>query len=174
MASEMRPTMQDAGLGGGDRHRRFGGYCRSVRRLLRPLLILAGLTSLALGFAGLFLPLLPTTPFVLLAAACFVRSSDRLHAWLMAHRLFGGPLRDWHAGRGIPMRAKVVAITSMWSSMAASAWMLHARLGAGPAWFGALAFLGACAVVGPAYLAFRVPTRSASTSSTVTSPVANG
>lgn len=81
-----------------------------------------GILALVLGIVGIFLPLLPTTPFLLLAAACFARSSERMHGWLINHSLFGPFLRDWEAGRGIPARAKVIALLMMWSSMGYAMW----------------------------------------------------
>lgn len=91
-----------------------------MRRGLRPLLFVCGCLCLALGAVGVFLPVLPTTPFVLLAAACFVRSSPRLHAWILRHPLFGPPVRDFQAGLGISRRAKVVAISMLWASVLAT------------------------------------------------------
>jgi uncharacterized membrane protein YbaN (DUF454 family) len=68
-----------------------------------------GLVSLGLGCVGIVLPLLPTTPFLLLAAFCFARSSDRLHDWLHAHRVFGPLLDNWRRHRAIDRGAKVAA-----------------------------------------------------------------
>ena len=62
---------------------------------------------MALGIAGIFLPLLPTTPFLLLAAACYVRSSPRLYRWLMNHRWTGEYIRDYREKRGLPLRTKI-------------------------------------------------------------------
>ncbi len=89
-----------------------------MKQLRRGLLIAAGLACVAAGIAGIFLPLLPTTPFLLLAAACFVRSSETLYAWLMNHRWFGSYLRDWREHRAIPVRAKVVTLLLLWPSIA--------------------------------------------------------
>ena len=77
----------------------------------------AGVLAVVLGILGLFLPLLPTTPFLLLASACFARGSSRLHGWLVNHRVFGVYLRNFEAGNGIPLRAKIVASIMMWSSL---------------------------------------------------------
>jgi uncharacterized protein len=74
--------------------------------LVRRLWIAAGWTSLGLGILGAFLPLLPTTPFVLLAAFCFARGSRRLHTWLMEHRWLGAPLRRWRHDRTISVKTK--------------------------------------------------------------------
>lgn len=85
---------------------------------------LAGATSLATGTVGIFLPLLPTTPFVLLAAFCFARASTRAEGWLLAHPRFGPMVRDWRARRAIPRRAKQLAWTMMAGGSAWSAWVL--------------------------------------------------
>ena len=77
------------------------------------LFLLLGCTSLGLGFAGVFLPLVPTTPFILLSAFCFSRSSDRLHRWLLAHPTFGPLLLDWERGGAIRPRAKAGSILLM-------------------------------------------------------------
>lgn len=84
---------------------------RKHRSLLVRLLC-AGLGALfvALGVLGMFLPVLPTTPFLLLAAACFARSSSRIYHWLMRHRTFGPILREWNQHHAIPYRAKRVAL----------------------------------------------------------------
>lgn len=74
--------------------------------LTRGLLTAIGLLCVVLGVIGIVLPLLPTTPFLLLAAACFARSSPRFHAWLLGHRWFGPPIRDWQQQRAIRPRIK--------------------------------------------------------------------
>jgi uncharacterized membrane protein YbaN (DUF454 family) len=84
---------------------------------LRILFAALGCFFVVVGIVGIFVPLLPTTPFLLLASACFARSSARLHNWLRTHRTFGRLLRDWEDGRGIPLRAKILAIAMMWPSM---------------------------------------------------------
>jgi uncharacterized membrane protein YbaN (DUF454 family) len=89
---------------------------------MKLLLNLAGCLAVLLGIAGIFLPLLPTTPFLLLASACFARGSDRLHNWLLSHGTLGLYLRNFEAGRGIPARAKVLALVMMWSSIGYAAW----------------------------------------------------
>lgn len=77
------------------------------------LFLLLGCTSLGLGFAGVFLPLVPTTPFILLSALCFSRSSNRLHRWLLAHPMFGSLLLDWERDGAIRPRAKAWSILLM-------------------------------------------------------------
>ena len=76
-------------------------------------LIAVGLTSLALGAIGIFVPLLPTTPLVLVAAFCFANSSDRLHQWLLDHNVFGPLIENWRQYGAISRNAKVVSVLSM-------------------------------------------------------------
>lgn len=86
-------------------------------RLLRSLLFALGWLSVGLGVLGLFLPLLPTTPFMLLAAGCFARSSERFYRWITSHPRFGPMIADFLAGRGLPVRAKCWAIATLWASI---------------------------------------------------------
>lgn len=88
-----------------------------MERIRKGVLVIVGLLSVGLGVAGIFLPLLPTTPFLLLAAACFVRSSERLYAWLLGHRWFGPYIRNYREHRAIPARAKVVILVLLWASV---------------------------------------------------------
>jgi hypothetical protein len=96
-------------------------------RLVRGLLWVAGSVSLALGLLGILLPGLPTTPFILLAAACYARASPRLHAWLLNHRWFGPMLRDWERDHSLTRRTKTVAVVSMTLMVAFSAWGFQSR-----------------------------------------------
>ena len=89
-----------------------------VKRLA---LFVAGAVALILGIIGAFLPLLPTTPFLLLAAACFIRSSPRAYRWLMSNRLLGGYIRSYRSGAGIPLRAKVFTLSLLWLTIGYSA-----------------------------------------------------
>lgn len=93
----------------------------------------AGALALAVGVVGIFLPLLPTTPLVLLAAWCFSRGSARWERWLLAHPRFGPMVRDWRANRAVPRRAKQLAIGMMAISSAGAAWALPGRVGWIPA-----------------------------------------
>ena len=86
----------------------------------RILYLLLGWFTLISGIIGIFLPLLPTTPFVLLAAWCFSKSSKRFHAWLLNHKFFGPIVNDWQSSDGIPRRARNRAIIFMWIGMAIS------------------------------------------------------
>ena len=90
----------------------------------RALLVAAGSACLALAVLGVFLPLLPTTPFLLLASACYVRSSERLHGWLMGNRLLGGYIRNFKERRGVPLRAKVTTVALLWLPLLYSVYRL--------------------------------------------------
>ncbi len=82
----------------------------------RLMLIAAGMICVGLGALGIILPGLPTTPFLLLAAYCFARSSERFHSWLLNHRWFGGYVRNFEQGRGMTRKAKAGTLLLMWLS----------------------------------------------------------
>ncbi|NYT59565.1 YbaN family protein [Alcaligenaceae bacterium] len=90
--------------------------------MIKILFNVVGTLALFLAILGIFLPLLPTTPFLLLASACYLRGSERAHRWLMNNQVLGPYLRNIQSGRGIPLRSKIVALTLMWTSLAFSAW----------------------------------------------------
>jgi uncharacterized membrane protein YbaN (DUF454 family) len=73
----------------------------------------AGFIFLGVAVVGIFLPLLPATPFVLLAAACFARSSEKWHRWMLANDTFGPMIRNWERNRCISCRVKIIAVASM-------------------------------------------------------------
>ncbi|PLX81272.1 MAG: DUF454 domain-containing protein [Desulfuromonas sp.] len=89
--------------------------------ILKPILILIGLLSTALAILGIFLPLLPTVPLLLLAAACFARSSEKFYNRLIENPQLGPIIRDFNEGQGVPLRAKIVAILLIWSTISISA-----------------------------------------------------
>ncbi len=90
---------------------------RVTRAARNAVLIVLGWGFVALGVVGVVLPVLPTTPFMLIALWCFARSSKRFHDWLYHHRLFGPPLRKWDRYGVIPVSAKVFACTAMSASL---------------------------------------------------------
>ena len=92
--------------------------------MIRLLLLTVGWLSVGLGVLGIFLPVLPTTPFLLLAAACFVRSSRRFYLWLVNHKHLGPWIRDYLEGNGIPLKGKVYAIGLMWASIGLSCYLV--------------------------------------------------
>lgn len=91
-----------------------------LKPIVRVLLLLGGAVSVALGVIGIFMPVLPTTPFLLLAAACFARSCDSCYAWLLEHRWFGGFIRNWQERRGVTRRQKTAAIALLWAGIGLS------------------------------------------------------
>jgi uncharacterized membrane protein YbaN (DUF454 family) len=84
---------------------------------MKLLLNLIGIVAVGLAILGVFLPLLPTTPFLLLASACFVRSSERLHRWMRHNPLFGEYLRNIEEKKGMPLRGKIIVLLLMWGSL---------------------------------------------------------
>jgi uncharacterized membrane protein YbaN (DUF454 family) len=107
-----------------------------------------GVLSVGLGTLGIFVPLLPTTPFLLLAAACFVRSSDRLHDWLLNHRIYGPVIRGYREHRALPVSSKVTILLFTWAAILTSVWIL-----AHPARFILLA-----PAIGATWMMLRMPT----------------
>jgi hypothetical protein len=91
-----------------------------LKPIVRILLLAGGTVSVLLGVIGIFVPVLPTTPFLLLAAACYARSCDSCHAWLLEHRWFGNFIRNWHERRGVTRRQKAAAIAFLWAGIALS------------------------------------------------------
>jgi len=88
------------------------------------LLISAAFVSLGFGIAGIFLPLLPTTPFLLLSAYCFLKSSRTRYEWLVGHRIFGEYIADYIKHRAVPLRRKILCVTAMWLCMGMSAYIV--------------------------------------------------
>ena len=80
---------------------------------MKPLYLLLGVGALVVGIVGIVLPLVPTTGPLIIAAFAFSRSSERMHNWIVNHRLFGRFISDFQAGRGIPRKSKIVAVVAM-------------------------------------------------------------
>ena len=81
----------------------------------------AGFISVGIGVVGVVVPLLPTTPFLLLAAYCFLRGSPRWHAWLLGNRVFGRYIHDYLTQRAVPRRTKIAALVVLWACLIVSA-----------------------------------------------------
>ena len=122
-------------------------------RLVRLLCLGTGLMALGLGILGVVLPVLPTTPFILLAAACFARSSLRFHDWLLRQPVAGAIIQEWQAHRSIPRRAKQAAFVLMAISFGSSIWLLDSD------WHRVLLALLAMVL---AFFLWRVPVREVS------------
>ena len=121
----------------------------TVPRWRRALWVLAGGVALMLGLVGIFLPLVPTVPFVLLAAFCFSRGSERCERWILAHPRFGPLVSDWRTHRSIPRGVKWLATAMMSVSSGLAWWLMPSHVGWIP---------GACCALVAAWL-WRLPTR---------------
>lgn len=137
------------------RRKEFVDYSAEVRRhdspALRALYILAGIVFVLLGIAGALLPVLPTTPFMLLAAACFARASPRFYNWLLNNPVFGPTVLEWRRHHCIPWRIKITAIVLMFLTLGVSIVFFV------PRWELQLALAAAGVVLG-VYL-YRIPSR---------------
>mgnify|MGYP006303022865 CR=1 FL=1 len=106
------------------------------QRIQQRLLVVVGVIAVAFGAVGVLVPLLPTTPFLLLASACFVRSSDRMYRWLVRNRWLGSYIRNYREYHAMTARAKAAALTLLWGVIGYSAfavaaeWWLRGLLGA--------------------------------------------
>lgn len=118
-------------------------------KLMRTLWMAGGFLSLLLGAIGLLLPLLPTVPFVLLAAYCFSRGSRRWERWMLEHPRLGPIVKDWRAHRAVPLRAKQLATVMMAGSSVGAWWFLPPHIGWIP---------GACCLLVAIWL-WTLPTR---------------
>lgn len=87
-------------------------------------LIFIGTIFLGLGISGIFLPLLPTTPFLLLSAACYARGSQKLYTWLVSNKYFGVYIKNYREGKGIPLKIKVVSILFLWIAILSSTFFI--------------------------------------------------
>lgn len=112
-----------------------------MENIKKVLLVACGTLSVALGVLGMFFPVLPTTPFLLLAAFCYARSSERFYHWLTTNRLFGEYIKNYWAGKGIPLKQKIIALTFLWLTMG------YAVLFVVPLWWVKLLLLGIAAGV---------------------------
>ncbi|UCF42075.1 MAG: YbaN family protein [Gemmatimonadota bacterium] len=95
---------------------------------LKWVLISVGVICVGLGVIGIFVPLLPTTPFLLVAAACFIRSSDRLYQRLVTHPMLGPYIRNYREHRAITRRARIVALVLLWATIGYAAFGLATSL----------------------------------------------
>ena len=91
---------------------------------MRVLFFVAGTICLFIGFIGVFIPVLPTTPFLLLSAACYLRSSTRMYRWLYSNRFFGEYLSNYREGRGLPMKAKIFTLAILWMTISYSTFFI--------------------------------------------------
>ncbi|OPY28710.1 MAG: hypothetical protein A4E28_01375 [Methanocella sp. PtaU1.Bin125] len=116
-----RANGDERGIMGESKIATFRDLRTLVHTLKKWLLIAAGTLCVCLGITGIFLPLLPTTPFLLLAAACYAASSDRFYRWLINNRWFGRYIRNYREGRGLTLTAKILSVTMLWAAIGYSA-----------------------------------------------------
>lgn len=121
-----------------------------MNRIVRGLYVGLGLLCVGVGVLGMVLPLVPTTPLLLLAAFFFARSSDRFYNWLLSNRWFGRIIRDYRDGRGLTMRDKVVTIAVLWLTVGPSVVFLL------PVWWGRALMVGIA--TGVTIYLWRLPT----------------
>ncbi|TMM47465.1 YbaN family protein [Colwellia ponticola] len=112
------------------------------------LLKIIGILFVGLAMLGVLLPILPTTPFLLVAAACFAKSSPKMQRWLLANKTFGPLIHDWQKYRSIPRKAKRIALLTMILSLSWSAFMLQNAM---------LTALVVALMLGPFIFVFRLP-----------------
>ena len=94
---------------------------QSISKPIQILLITLGTFFVGVGIAGIFIPLLPTTPLLLISAALYAKSSTRFYNWLINNRIFGQYIKNYRAGKGIPLRLKIITITLLWVTIGYSA-----------------------------------------------------
>lgn len=94
------------------------------QKFVRALFFVAGTVSLAIGTIGIVLPILPTTPLLLLALACYCRSSKRMTKWVLTNKYFGSYIRRYKEGKGIPIKTKIIAIATLWITISYSAFFI--------------------------------------------------
>ena len=93
---------------------------QSISKPIQILLITFGTFFVGVGIAGIFIPVLPTTPFLLISAALYARSSTRFYNWLINNRIFGKFIKDYREGKGIPLRLKIITIILLWITIGCS------------------------------------------------------
>jgi hypothetical protein len=126
-----------------------------MKKFTRSLLIICGTLCVVLGVLGMIVPVLPTTPFLLLAAVCYARSSDRFYRWLLTNRWFGEYIQNYREGRGLPRREKVLTIIALWLTIGFTALFVV------PVWWGQLILLGIAAGVTLHLVGMKTPKREA-------------
>ncbi|MFO8020277.1 MAG: YbaN family protein [Promethearchaeia archaeon] len=90
---------------------------KDLSPLVKKLYLITGFISLILGSIGIIVPILPTTPFLLLSAGCFARSSEKFYKWLINNKVLGAYIRNYREGTGMPLKIKIFTITLLWVTM---------------------------------------------------------
>jgi uncharacterized membrane protein YbaN (DUF454 family) len=112
-----------------DEKKTFASTCKEKgQKLVRTLWLIAGTICVVLGAIGIVLPILPTTPFLLAAAACYYKSSPRMHRWLLNNKWFGEYIRNYQEGKGLTIKTKITALTVLWITIGFSTVFMLNRL----------------------------------------------
>lgn len=90
---------------------------KKSNQIIRAILLITGTISLVIGIVGIFIPLLPTTPFLLITAACYARGSDRFYNWLLCNKLFGNYIKNYREGKGIALNVKIISLFLLWTTI---------------------------------------------------------
>jgi len=107
----------------------FASKCKEQgQRFIRTLWLIAGTICVVLGAIGIVLPILPTTPFLLAAAACYYKSSPRMHKWLLNNKWFGEYIRNYTEGKGLTKKTKITALALLWATIGISTVFMLNRL----------------------------------------------
>ncbi|MHA1254271.1 MAG: YbaN family protein [Promethearchaeota archaeon] len=93
------------------------------KKIVKGLYFTGGTASLILGIIGIVLPILPTTPFLLLATACYARSSKKFHDWLLNNKILGAYIRNYIEGKGMPIKVKIFTVSLLWTTILISAFL---------------------------------------------------
>jgi len=99
-----------------------------MKLIVKHILMVSGIASVGLGLLGMFLPLLPTTPFLLLAGACFARCSEKAYNWLMTNRWCGKYIKNYREGQGISLNHKILSLSLLWITIGYSALFVAAYI----------------------------------------------
>ena len=94
---------------------------KKSNQIIRAILLITGTISLLIGIIGIFIPLLPTTPFLLITAACYARGSDRFYNWLLCNKLFGNYIKNYREGKGVALNIKIISLSLLWTTILFSA-----------------------------------------------------
>ena len=112
-----------------EKRKTFAEACKEQgRKFVRTLWFIAGTICVVLGAIGIVLPLLPTTPFLLAAAACYYKSSEKMHRWLLNNKWFGEYIRNYQEGKGLTKKTKITALTVLWVTIGFSTVFVLPRL----------------------------------------------
>jgi uncharacterized membrane protein YbaN (DUF454 family) len=97
---------------------------KSDKKFVQAIFFIAGSITLALGAIGIVLPILPTTPFLLISLACYLRSSEKMTHWMLTNKYFGKYIKNYQEGKGIPLKTKIFAISLLWITIGYSAFFI--------------------------------------------------